>query len=84
MSTKSTSVLPLLSSQTVIQNAHRMLWRKYRGQPLWTMVSDLTGYGSATSGEICDELGFDPHQPCKKRLELKQATASPAPPETKE
>lgn len=34
---------------------------KWRGQPLWYLVSEITGHGSTYSVEICSGLGFDPH-----------------------
>lgn len=49
----------------LFQNAHRLLKRRYSGLPLWSLVSDLTGYGSTVSGEICMRLNLDPHQDCK-------------------
>lgn len=48
----------------LISNAHRLLKARYRKSPLWAMVADLTGNGSATSAEICQAAGYDPSQPC--------------------
>lgn len=48
----------------LIMNAHRLLRPKYRGSPLWALVSDLTGYGSTTSCHICRSVGLEPVQMC--------------------
>lgn len=48
----------------LIQNAHRLLGRKYSRCSLWGLVSDLTGNGSSVSCDICKHVGLDPHQLC--------------------
>jgi len=49
---------------TLISCAHRLLKARYRKQPLWVLVRDLTGNGSTTSAELCRAAGYDPSQPC--------------------
>lgn len=51
----------------LIANAHRLLRRRYKGLPLWALVSDLTGNGGSTSVALCREAGYDPSQPCGGR-----------------
>lgn len=50
--------------RVLIINAHRLLGRKYRGSPLWSLVSDLTGHGCTVSTEICQSVNLAPCQPC--------------------
>lgn len=50
--------------RVLIINAHRLLGQKYRGSPLWALVSDLTGHGCTVSCEICQNVNLDPCQPC--------------------
>lgn len=42
---------------------------KYKGQPLWTVVSDITGHGSTYSKLICNGFGWDADQYASKRVE---------------
>lgn len=51
-------------ARTIICNAHRLLRRKYRGRPLWSLVADLTGRGRTMSQAFCLHSGLDPHQKC--------------------
>ncbi len=53
---------------TMISCAHRLLRSRYRGSPLWALVSDLTGHGSTISAEICQQAGYDPCQPCGSKM----------------
>jgi hypothetical protein len=48
----------------IIQNAHRLLKNKYRGQPLWVIVSELTGHGSQISAQLCRQCGLEPDAKC--------------------
>lgn len=73
MSTKIKIKTPFSGSEHVIAgsrlrlligNSHRLLRRKYRGSPLWALVSDLTGHGSTISAEICKQAEYDPNQMC--------------------
>lgn len=48
----------------LISCAHRLLKARYRKQPLWVLVRDLTGNGSTTAVELCRSAGYDPSQPC--------------------
>lgn len=53
--------------------------RKWRGQPLWTLVSEMTGHGSTYSMEICEDVGFDPHHKIGDHLARRpEAPAKPA------
>lgn len=47
----------------MIVNAHALLRTKYRRRQLWVLVSDVTGYGSTLSSEICRGFGWDPNGP---------------------
>jgi len=46
----------------LISNLKSLLKRKYKGRPLWALVSDATGHGSTVSSEICIQCGFDPDE----------------------
>lgn len=48
----------------MIVNAHALLRTKYRRRQLWVLVSDVTGYGSTMSSEICRGFGWDPNGLC--------------------
>lgn len=48
----------------IIQNAHRLLKNKHKGQPLWVIVSELTGHGSQVSAQLCHQCGFEPDAKC--------------------
>ena len=53
-------------ARLVIKNCHLLLRknRRYKGLPLWSMVSDIAGHGSGYSIEICRSASLDPHQLC--------------------
>ena len=57
---------PKYQSTAIISNAHRILKHKYKGLPLWVLVRDLWGVGSARAADIAREAGYDPHQVCGK------------------
>lgn len=44
-------------------------FRAWKGQPLWTLVSEITGHGSTYSMEICEDIGFNPHHKIGDPLE---------------
>ena len=58
----------------LISNCHRLLRGKYKGSPLWAMVSDITSHGSTYSVEICLQSGYDPNQKCSVK-ELRKFSA---------
>lgn len=60
---------------TLICNAQRLLGKRYKKSPLWSLVSDLTGHGSTISTEICQQCGIDPGQPCDSKY-LKKLSSS--------
>lgn len=47
-----------------ISALNRLLGRKYKGSPLWSLVSDVFGHGSTESTNICRLAGLNPCQPC--------------------
>jgi len=53
---------------TVIVSARQRLRAQYQGSPLWVLVRDLCGLGSASAKQLCKELGLDPHQDCGEKL----------------
>lgn len=53
--------------RSIILNCHRLLRHKYRRVPLWALVSDITGFGSTTSTQLCNDIGLDPHQNAGKK-----------------
>ena len=56
--------------EIIMRNAHKGMRRKskYKGVPLWSFVSDLTGHGSTYSMKICKALGWDADQNTSKPL----------------
>lgn len=50
--------------RALVINAHQLLGKRYRGSPLWSLVSDLTGHGSTVSCDICTSVNLNPCQPC--------------------
>jgi hypothetical protein len=48
--------------RSLIQNVHRLTRHKYRKQPLWVLVRDITGFGSSSAGHLCIRLNLDPFQ----------------------
>lgn len=52
----------------MIKTAHRHMRRKYLKIPLWSFISDLTGYGATNSEIICREMGLNPHQDGSKPI----------------
>ena len=60
-----------LNAHRLIHGAHHVVrnWRQWRGQPLWTLVSEITSHGSTYSMEICEDLGFNPHHKIGDSLE---------------
>ena len=52
------------NARIIIENAHALLRRKFRGSPLWSMVGQLTGHGSGYSHAICESANLDPGQLC--------------------
>lgn len=48
----------------IITNAHQLLRRKMRRQPLWSLVQQVFGNGSTTSAIICKQVGLDPDRDC--------------------
>ncbi len=74
------------TGRIVIINAHALLRHKYRGVPLWCMVSDLTGHGSGYGAQICRSANLDPMQNCgaKQLIDLPpNASGEPHGPNTK-
>lgn len=54
-------------------------FRAWKGQPLWTLVAEITGHGSTYSMEICEDIGFDPHHKIGDPLERRpEPPARPA------
>jgi hypothetical protein len=56
---------------TLMRNAHAFAAcgkAKWRGVPLWAFVRDLCCVGSTSASEICQSLGWDPHQDAAKAL----------------
>ena len=68
-----------IRQKLMLENAHSLLKSKprYRGVPLWSMVSDLTGHGSRYSIEVCKRCGWSPDR--EARLPL--SGFEPTPPE---
>lgn len=64
------SIWPLEESRQklVLKNAHRLLRRHYKGVPLWSFISEMSGHGSGYSAEICKAIGWDAHQDGSKSL----------------
>lgn len=58
------------NARMIIINCHTYLGRKFKGSPLWSLVSSITGHGSGYSYEICVSANLDPMQPCSVK-ELK-------------
>lgn len=58
--------------RSLIENAHRLLGKRFKGEPLWSLVSTLTGHGSTMSCELLKSVGLDACQPCgsKKLISL--------------
>ncbi len=55
----------------MLRNAHSLAARgkgKWRKVPLWAFVRDLCGVGSTSATEVCQSLGWDPHQDASKPL----------------
>ncbi len=52
----------------ILRNAHRLLRSKYRGVPLWSFISELTGHGSGYSCQVAKECGWDPCQDAGKPI----------------
>lgn len=58
------------NARAIIKNCHALLRHKFRGSPLWSMVSQITGHGSGYSHEICKSANLNPSQECgRKALE---------------
>lgn len=51
-------------ARIIIVNSYALLRHKFRGTPLWSMVSQITGHGSGYSYIICDSAGLDGGQTC--------------------
>jgi hypothetical protein len=53
-------------ARTIILNCHRLLGKtqRFRGVPLWGLVSQVTGHGSGFSADICVSANLDPQQKC--------------------
>jgi hypothetical protein len=60
-----------LDPHRLIHGAHHVVkrYRAWRGQPLWTLVAEMTSHGSTYSMEICEDLGFNPHHKIGEPLE---------------
>lgn len=50
----------------LLRNAVVGMCRPAPHRPLWTMVKDLTGFGSTSATKLCRELDWDPD--CKPSL----------------
>ena len=48
----------------LISNLHRLLKRRFNGQPLWVLVREAFGVGSESAAIICRDAGYEPHQKC--------------------
>lgn len=48
-------------ARTVIKNAAR-LTQKFKGSPLWSLVSQITGHGCGNSIKICESANLDPNE----------------------
>lgn len=66
-----------LTPAKLIRSAVRLVRRQrsWRGQPLWSLVSELTAHGSTYSTEICRGLGFDPDHKIGEPLQEPRADA---------
>lgn len=65
--------------ETTLLSVHRLLYRRYRGKPLWTFIADITLHGSTYSGQICRDFGWDPNQDGAIRLERASRNQAPDP-----
>jgi len=52
------------TARLIIANVHGFAPRRFRGSPLWSLVSHITGHGCGFSQEICISANLDPHQRC--------------------
>lgn len=50
-----------VAARTVIKNAAR-LTQKFKGSPLWSLVSQITGHGCGNSIKICESANLDPNE----------------------
>lgn len=48
-----------VAARIIILNAHRIMRHKYRGRPLWALVSDITGHGAGYSWDVCDSANLN-------------------------
>jgi hypothetical protein len=60
-----------VTKETILINAHRLLFENYAETPLWAFISDVCAVGSTLAIEICKEMGWNPHQDGSIRLERK-------------
>lgn len=49
------------AARTVIKNAAKIT-RKFKGSPLWYLVSQITGHGCGNSIKICKSANLDPNE----------------------
>lgn len=66
----SSELNPLLDGRIkiILKNAHSRLRRKYKGVPLWSFISEMTGRGSTYSMKICKEFGWDAYRDASKPI----------------
>ena len=61
------------NADVIIRNCHAMLHKQFGRDPLWSLVSSITGHGSGFAIEICKSANLDPYQLCKtKTLTLRR------------
>lgn len=63
-----TPMLQRVDRKIMLENAHRLLSKKYGKRALWAMVSDICSVGSTSACQICNDLGWNPHQPSNQKL----------------
>lgn len=61
-------VMPKARMRIIVENAHRLLGKRYKSSPLWSLVSDLTGHGSSMSCNLLKGCGVAPCQPCGNKV----------------
>lgn len=54
--------LDMVDRKHMLWNAVRMA-RKPRRVPLWVIVRDVCSVGAHSAMDICEEMGWNPHQP---------------------